>query len=380
LTSPSADPKGGLVGPSPPGPRPRLSLIIPTYNERENLPILLMRIQKALLGIDYEVIVVDDNSPDGTWQVAEDASGESSSVLLVRRPGKMGLASAFLDGLKSSRGELVGLMDADLQHPPELLPRLVEAIDGGADIAVASRIVKGGGVSSWPVWRRLVSWGARLLATLALPRTSGVKDTMSGFFVAKRGVISGMELSSRSFKVLLEILAKGKYENVVEVPYVFEPRQRGHSKLGFGEMWNYLRHLFRLFVETKSYLTFLKFCLVGLSGVVVNEAIFWALSVLLGVFYLLSGALSAESAIVNNFIWNDSWTFREKADDRSAKARLSRFLRFNVNMAGGVLLGLVVLYVLTAWLGLNSLISNLVSIVVSMLWNYAASTKFVWNR
>jgi dolichol-phosphate mannosyltransferase len=292
----------------------------------------------------------------------------------------MGLASAFLDGLKRSRGELVGLMDADLQHPPELLPRLVRAIDGGADIAVASRFVKGGGVGSWSVRRRLVSWGARLLATLALPRTSGVRDTMSGFFVTKKEVISRMELSSGSFKVLLEILAKGRYENVVEVPYVFELRRKGQSKLGSGEMWNYLRHVLHLFVETKSYWIFLEFCLVGLSGVVVNEAIFWALSVRLGVFYLFSGALSAESAIVNNFIWNDSWTFREKADDRSTRARLSRFLKFNVNMAVGVLLGLVVLYALTAWLGLNSLISNLVSIVVSMLWNYAASTKFVWNR
>lgn len=364
MTPSSSGTKDGAEFPTPPGSRPRLSIIIPTYNERDNLSALLERIQKALQGVSYEVIVVDDNSPDGTWQVAEEASGRSSAVVLVRRPGKMGLASAFTDGLRRSRGELVGLMDADLQHPPELLPELVRAIDDGADIAVARRFVKGGGVGSWSAWRRLVSWGARLLATLALPKTSGVKDTMSGFFVAKEEVISGMELSSRSFKVLLEMLAKGKYGKVVEVPYVFEPRRKGRSKLGSGEMWNYLKHVFRLFVETKSYQTFVKFCLVGLSGVVVNEAIFWALSVRLGVYYLLSGALSAESAIVNNFIWNDSWTFREKAGDRSARARLSRFLRFNVNMAGGVLIGLVVLYVLTTLLGLNSLISNLFSIVV----------------
>jgi dolichol-phosphate mannosyltransferase len=379
MTSSSAGAKDSAEVTPPASPRPRLSIIIPTYNERDNLPALLDRIQKAMQGISYEVIVVDDNSPDGTWQVAEEASGRSSAVVLVRRPGKMGLASAFIDGLRRSRGELVGLMDADLQHPPELIPELVKAIDGGADIAVASRFVKGGGVGSWSARRRLVSWGARLLATLALPKTSGVKDTMSGFFVARGEVVSGMELSSRSFKVLLEMLAKGKYGKVVEVPYVFEPRRKGHSKLGTGEMWNYLTHVFRLFVETKSYRTFVKFCLVGLSGVVVNEAIFWVLSVRLGAFYLLSGALSAESAIVNNFIWNDSWTFREKAGDRSAGAMLSRFLRFNVNMAGGVLIGLFVLYVLTTFLGMNSLISNLISIVISMLWNYAASTKFVWN-
>jgi dolichol-phosphate mannosyltransferase len=380
LTSSTAAATDTGPAPSPGGTRPRLSIVIPTYNERENLPALLERIEKALRGVSHEVIIVDDNSPDGTWQVAEDAARTSSSVVLVRRPGKMGLASAFVDGLKVARGELVGLMDADLQHPPELLPGLVEAIDGGADIAIASRFVKGGGVGSWSAWRRLVSWGARLLATLALPKTSGVKDTMSGFFVAKAEVVSAIELSSRSFKVLLEVLAKGSYGRVAELPYVFEPRRKGHSKLGSREMWKYLSHVLRLFVETKSYRTFAKFCLVGLSGVVVNETIFWALSVRLAVFYLLSGALSAESAIVNNFIWNDAWTFREKAADRSAGARLSRFFRFNVNMAGGVLIGLVVLYSLTSWLGMNALASNLISIVVSTLWNYASSSRFVWNR
>jgi dolichol-phosphate mannosyltransferase len=354
--------------------------VIPTYNERENLPVLLQRIQRALQGVTYEVIVVDDNSPDGTWEVAEEASRGSAAVVLIRRPGKMGLASAFIDGLKRSRGELVGLMDGDLQHPPEVLASLVKAVNGGADIAIASRFVDGGGVGSWSAWRRLVSWGARLVAALALPRTSGVRDTMSGYFVARADVFSGLSLSTRSFKVLLEILSKGNYRKVVEVPYVFEPRRKGHSKLGSGEMWSYLSHVFHLFVETGSYRTFLKFCIVGLSGVVVNEAIFWALSVRLGVFYLLSGALSAESAIVNNFVWNDSWTFREKAADRSVGAMLSRFMKFNVNMAGGVLIGLAVLYGLTTGLGVDSLLSNLVSIVVSMLWNYAASTKFVWNR
>jgi dolichol-phosphate mannosyltransferase len=289
----------------------------------------------------------------------------------------MGLASAFLDGLKHADGDIVGLMDADLQHPPELLPELLKGIDEGADIAIASRFVKGGGVSEWSAPRRAVSWGARLMATLALPRTSGVKDTMSGYFVARRDVIGGISLSSRSFKVLLEILAKGNYSKVVEVPYVFEPRRQGHSKLGTGEMWNYVKHLVRLSLETGGYLTFIRFCLVGLSGVIVNEAIFWALATHLGVYYVLAGALSAEAAIVNNFVWNDSWTFKGKARGGSRR-RLVRFVVFNVNMAGGVLISLVVLYLLGTVLGINLLVSNLGAIVVSMLWNYAASTKFVW--
>ena len=356
----------------------RLSLVLPTYNERDNLPVVLERLEQALAGVSHQIIVVDDDSPDGTWQLAEEAARRYGDVLLIRRSGKMGLASAFLDGVKASDGDLIGLMDADLQHPPELLPQLLKAIDDGADIAIASRFVKGGGVGEWSAYRRLVSWGARLLATFALPRTSGVHDTMSGYFVVRREVLSGITLSSRSFKVLLEILAKGHYSKVVEVPYVFEPRRKGHSKLGSGEMWNYVKHLYRLFVETRSYLTFLRFCLVGLSGVVVNEAVFWALTGPLKVYLLVAGALSAEAAIVNNFVWNDSWTFKEKAKATS-RSRLVRFALFNVNMAGGVLLSLVVLYLLATVLGINALVANLGAIVVSMLWNYAASTKFVWN-
>jgi dolichol-phosphate mannosyltransferase len=355
----------------------RLSLIIPTYNERENLPVLLERIDKALSGIGHQVVVVDDSSPDGTWEVASQAAAESGNVVLVKRPGKMGLASAFLEGLKQSDGELVGLMDADLQHPPELLPGLLKAIEEGADIAVASRFVRGGGVGEWSAPRRLVSWGARLLATLALPKTSGVRDTMSGYFVMKREVIAGLSMSSSGFKVLLEVLAKGEYGKVAEVPYVFEPRRKGHSKLGSGEIWNYIRHLVRLSLETRGYLTFVRFCLVGLSGVVVNEAVFWALATRLGIYFVLAGGISAEAAIVNNFIWNDYWTFREKALG-TPRSRLARFAIFNVNMAGGVLISLVVLYLLATLLGINYLISNLGAIIVSMLWNYAASTKFVW--
>jgi len=339
----------------------------------------LSRVESALVGVDHQVIIVDDNSPDGTWELAQEEATRSVRVVLLKRPGKMGLASAFLDGLARSDGDLIALMDADLQHPPELLPQMLARIDDGADIAIASRFVKGGGVGEWSSARRLVSWGARLMCTLALPRTSGIRDTMSGFFIMRRAIIDGITLSPSSFKILLEVLAKGEYHRVDEVPYIFEPRRKGHSKLGSGEMWNYVKHLVSLSIETKEILTFIRFCLVGLSGVVVNEAIFWALTSHLGVYFVLAGGISAEAAIVSNFTWNDMWTFRAKARGAGAFRRAIRFLRFNISMVGGVLISLVVLYILSTALGISPLISNLFAIVTSMLWNYGASTKLVWR-
>jgi dolichol-phosphate mannosyltransferase len=364
----------------PEAPTPKLSLIVPTYNEKESLKALLERLRVACVGIDYEVVVVDDSSPDGTWEVAEKAAASSGTVVLVKRPSKMGLATAFIDGLQRSRGKVIGMMDADLQHPPELVPRLLAEIDSGADISVASRYVEGGSVGEWSLYRRLVSRGARWLGSALLPQTRGVKDTMSGFFMLRREVLEGVNLSPTSFKVLLEILAKGRHGKVVEVPYTFEPRRLGRSKLGSGEMLDYLSHLFRLMIDTGAYRTFVKFCIVGLSGVLVNEGVFWVLTVPIGVHYLPAGAVSWELAVLNNFTWNDRWTFRGARGRARAGGIATRLSRFNASMAGGLVISLATLTVLTSLLGLNPLVSNLFAIAFSTVWNFLASSLLVWAR
>jgi len=229
----------------------RLSLIIPTYNERDNLPIVLERTYMMLGGIASEIIIVDDNSPDGTWVVAEQISHKFSNIKVVRRPKKMGLASAFLEGLNHAEGNLVGLMDADLQHPPELLPRMFNEVRAGADLAIASRYVHGGKVEGWPLHRRILSRGATALAHLLLPKTKAVKDSMSGFFLVKKEVIEGVQLNPHGFKMLLEILTKGNYDGAVEIPYTLKPRRYGRSKLSSKEMWNYLKHLYKLMKDAR---------------------------------------------------------------------------------------------------------------------------------
>ena len=224
----------------------KLSLIIPTYNERDNLPIIIENIHRILSSTDYEIIIVDDNSPDGTWAVAEQLSRKFANVKVIRRARKMDLASAFLQGLIHAEGKIVGLMDADLQHPPELLTKMLNEVRIGADIAIASRYVQGGKVDEWPFHRRIASRSAIALAHLLLPKTKPIKDPISGFFLLKKEAIEGLNLSSQGFKILLEILTKGNYGKVSEIAYTFKPRMRGKSKMRFKELWNYVKHLYRL--------------------------------------------------------------------------------------------------------------------------------------
>jgi len=213
----------------------KLSLVVPTYEERANLGPLVIRLAAALPGYEYEIVVVDDDSPDGT---AEEAAilANRHPITVIKREGVRGLGSAILEGFRNSRGDVLGVIDADLQHPPEVMLKLVKAIGDGADIAIASRHVPGGGIENWTRFRRLVSRGATILAR---PLT-GVRDPMSGCFMLDRVVIEGVNLSPKGYKLLMEILVKGRYSTVREVPYTFGNRHAGKSKLS---MMEYARHL-----------------------------------------------------------------------------------------------------------------------------------------
>ncbi len=217
-----------------------LSIIIPTFNEKENIEKLIPQVFGQLLAanMEGEVIVVDDNSPDGTADAAE-AFSERFNVRVVRRPGKMGLSTAVLEGFRQSNSPFLCVMDADHSHNPEAIPRMFKVLmRQGADVVIGSRHVPGGSIVGWPFHRKLVSKGAKLLAR---PITN-VKDPLSGFFMVKREALEGVELNPRGYKILLEILAKGNIHRVEEVPINFRNRRHGKSKLRKGEFWNYLRH------------------------------------------------------------------------------------------------------------------------------------------
>ncbi|MFH0862974.1 MAG: polyprenol monophosphomannose synthase [Candidatus Altiarchaeota archaeon] len=219
----------------------KASVIVPTYNEANNLRSLVKRIAAAA---DVEIIVVDDASPDGTGNVADELA-RKYQLKVIHRSGKLGLASAIIEGLKAASCDIVGVIDADLSHPPELLPRLIEPImSGKADLVLASRYADGGGEENWPFWRKITSRGAVMLARPLTP----LRDSMTGYFFMRKSVIDGVPLDAVGFKICLEVQVKGKYNKAVEVPYTFHNRKLGKSKLNSKEYTNYIRHLIKLYM------------------------------------------------------------------------------------------------------------------------------------
>ncbi|MER3447918.1 MAG: hypothetical protein C4291_14300 [Candidatus Dadabacteria bacterium] len=224
----------------------KVSVIVPTYKEKDNLPELIDRIFKALKGYDFEVIIVDDNSPDGTAGVARGLSKIYGNIKVIERPVKLGLASAIRDGISNADGDVIVCKDADLQHPPELLPKMIEKAKEGYEVVIASRYIDGGKIEGWSAFRKFISKSAILLAHILFPKMRAVKDVASGFFLLKRGVISGTQLNSTGYKIIPEVLVKGKYERVTEIPYVFKPRKRGKSKLSLKDVISYAVFLLKL--------------------------------------------------------------------------------------------------------------------------------------
>jgi len=224
-----------------------ITLVIPTYNEAGNIPILVEKVFKIFDDneLDGHIIIVDDDSPDQTWKVAENLKDKYPNLEVLRRQDKRGLSSAVLDGFQLADSEIVGVIDADLSHPPEKIPELVAPlIKGEADFTLGSRYIDEGGIENWPLKRKVSS----KIATFAVLGLTKVKDPMSGFFFLKKEVINNVELSPKGFKVGLEILVRGNCERVIEVPIVFRDREYGESKLRSNVILDYLLHISKLYI------------------------------------------------------------------------------------------------------------------------------------
>jgi dolichol-phosphate mannosyltransferase len=361
-----------------------LSVIIPTYNEGSNIKQLVQEVMSTLdAAVDsFEVIIVDDDSPDKTWQIAEDLAKSQPRLRVIRRIGERSLATAVLDGWKAAKGEILGVMDGDLQHDPKILGKLFQAIStDSADIVIASRHVKDGGVSDWSLIRRSISWGATCLATMAIPGIlRNVRDPMSGYFMLKRSVIESARLNPIGYKILLEVLVKGSYRGVQEIPYIFEERKEGSSKLGARQYGEYLLHLTRLARDTGELYRLLCFCAVGVTGVIVNEAVLWWLTSFGTLHYIYASLAAVEVAMFSNFVLNEFWTFRDSIDQSAGIfGRFRRLLKFNLICAIGGLLNTAALWILTGLAGRNYLVSNLVGIGIAAVWNYAMNANITWE-
>lgn len=354
-----------------------VTLVIPTYKERDNITPLVERVHQALHNYDYRILLVDDDSNDGTAELVATLC-EKYPVDVIVRKGKRGLASAVVDGINRAAGAVIAVMDADLQHPPEVLPDLLKKLDEGADMAIASRYVPGGSCQGWGVLRRLNSRGAIFLAHLLLPPTRRIKDPMSGFFAFTKKSIAGADLQPVGYKIVLEVLLRGKFRNVAEVPYTFKLRSRGQSKLSAKQQVEYLKHVYSLMRRTGELARFFKFGLVGASGVLVNQGLLWLLTELGGLFYLLSSVIAIETSIISNFLLNDFFTFRDRRPP-GARSRLERLLKFNLVSLGGLVINLGTLWLFTSVFGVYYLISNLFGIALAFLWNYGVNTWWTWR-
>jgi len=379
---------------------PLLSLVIPTYKEAANIQKIVSILNNLLdefIPGNYELIVVDDDSPDGTWKIAQSLMEEYPQLRVMRRQHERGLSSAVIRGWQAATGRVLGVIDADLQHPPHVLLQLLQAVDQGADLAVASRHVEGGGVSSWSFARRLLSRGAQLLGLIILPGVlSRVSDPMSGYFMFRRDCIVGQTLNPVGYKILLETIGRGNVGKIAEVGYVFSERKEGESKVTWKQYVDYIHHLILLRVSTGRLRRFsqvsqrvsfpidrfIRFGLVGLSGVFVDMVLLYLLSdpTTLGLPVTRSKILAGEVAIVNNFLWNDMWTFADvSSQQRQWRQRLKRFLKFNMICLAGLVLNVLVLNLVFNFVIPNRYIANLIAIAVATVWNFWVNLKLSWR-
>jgi len=354
------------------------SLIIPTYNEKENIPILVKRIHETLSNYcDYEVIIVDDNSPDQTWKVAEELAKEYP-VKVIKRKGKLDLSSAVIEGFKHAHGKILGVMDADLQHPPEILPTLIEEIKNGKDLVVASRYTKGGKIENWGLRRKIVSKGARLLAKILVPQARVIKDPLSGYFVFRREVIEGIELTPVGYKILLEILAKGTYEEIAEIPITFGSRSMGKSKLTIGEYINFVKHLYRLSETIGEVIKLIRYMVISIFSLFVNMSLYLILTRYLNIHYIYSSILSLETMILFSFALNEVWVPRDKKSKKPANIIL-RGIKYNAFCLGGMLINVGILILFTDIFNIYPLLSNLFGATGALIWNYAMNIWLAWK-
>ena len=372
-----------------------LSVVIPTYKERDNVEnvvnILSGLLDQTIPG-NYELIVVDDDSPDRTWEVAQTLIPDYPQLRVMRRQEERGLSSAVIRGWQGARGSILGVIDGDLQHPPEVLTQLLQKIEQGADLAVASRHVHGGGVSSWSVVRRFLSRGAQVLGLVILPGVLGrVSDPMSGYFMVRRKAIANTTLNPIGYKILLEVIGRGQIGEIGEVGYIFRERTEGESKVTWKQYLDYIQHLIRLRLSTGRIgkisqkvnfpiERFLRFGAVGFSGVFVDLTIFHLMRTVINLGLTRSTILSAEIAILNNFLWNDLWTFGDISRKQTGKRqRFKRFWKFNMVCLAGIIIQTLVINFLYNNLGMNQYLAKLIAIAVATIWNFWVNLKLSWR-
>jgi dolichol-phosphate mannosyltransferase len=358
---------------------PELSVVVPTFNERDNVTVLYRRLEATLSGIAWEVVFVDDNSPDGTWEVVRGLARKDSRVRCVRRIGRRGLSGACIEGILASSGPYAAVIDADLQHDETQLPKMVALLRSGeAELVVGSRYIEGGSADSFNKQRA----GASQLATEVARRALKVEvaDPMSGFFMIRRDRFEELapQLSTQGFKILLDLIAtaQGKLR-AVEVPYTFGSRQHGESKLDSMVALDFLGLVLAKLTHDVVSLRFLLFAMVGGTGLVVHlVTLFIALEIFKEPFAEAQGA-GALVAMTSNFILNNFLTYRDQRLKGFAILRglLLFYLVCGVGLLANVGVAFAVFDQEPIWW-----LAGLAGALMGVVWNYAMSGLFVWRK
>jgi dolichol-phosphate mannosyltransferase len=359
-------------------PAPELSIIVPTFNERANVPILVERLSRLLVSCDWEIVFVDDNSPDGTAAAARAIGETDSRVRCIRRVGRRGLAGACLEGMLASQARYVAVMDADLQHDEALLVPMLDNLRGGrADLVVASRYLDGGSATGLSKQRSRVSrWSNALVRHLL-----GIEltDPMSGHFMIRRDTFEALApaISSQGFKILLDMLSTaGGRLRTIELPSAFRERQHGESKLDSKIALDFAALVTAKLTNDAVSARFLMFCLVGLTGIAVHLSI---LSVLLAtaLSFGAAQALATVGAIAWNFVLNNLFTYRDQR--LTGWHFLTGLVRFQVICAIGAISNVGIAtwiydYDNVWW------IAGLGGALIGTVWNFVVSAAFVWRQ
>ena len=380
-----------------PAALPLVSVITPTFNEAENLPILVDQRHAALDGIDHEIVVADDDSPDRTWEVAEQLAADDPTITVMRRFHDPGLSAAVLDGMSVARGEMLAVIDADLQHDASILPDMVERIrSGDADVVVGSRSTVGGGYGEWAASRRLVSWIATLIARLLL--RVPVSDPMSGYFVVSRRAYeqTAPQINPRGFKILLEFVGRNHDLRVDEVGYEFANRVHGETKLNRSVIRSYLLGVAELRVGRQINPALLLYVLVGIVGLVVNSVAFWVAE-WIGFPMIDTGLndeidpiatsfiFSVQLSILVLFVLNNEFTFWELRF--RGWARLPALVVYEAMSLVGMGVHIAVFtflqesgFLLSFLGGATRVVHNLMGAVVALVINWYLNTTYLWRR
>ena len=374
----------------------QISIIIPTYNESQNILQILGSIRDNLpKNISAQAIVVDDNSPDGTGKIVEDYLKNLKKITnytieIIHRKAKDGLGSAILKGIQHAKFDTIVVMDSDFSHPPQVIPKLIESIKKYQyDIAVASRYIKGGKIENWSTKRKMISKFATLVAKKGLGINT--KDPMSGFFAFKKNILNGLNIDAIGYKILLEILVKTKNVKITEIPYTFQDRELGSSKLGIKTILDYYRSVWKLYRYGKPYekqekrksVKFFsktaRFYTVGASGFVVNYLISLLFAGgILDMWYLHANVIGIIASITTNFLLNKAWTFGDR--DFGIKKTISQYGKFAMFSSLGALVQLGMVYFLVDNVEISYPLALILAVITAAFGNFVLNKKFTFKE